>query len=80
MWKSCAFLHVHFFARTKKVRYNLLLRITRNFISRLSMSGAFKLPNDFWSSLQVTPQDIENLHSFLFERETPLTLRDLTAE
>ena len=44
------------------------------------MSGAFKLPNDFWSSLQVTPQDIENLHSFLFERETPLTLRDLTAE
>ena len=44
------------------------------------MSGAFKLPNDFWSSLQVTPQDVENLHSFLFERETPLTLRDLTAE
>ena len=44
------------------------------------MSGAFKLPNEYWSSLQVTPQDVENLHTFLFERETPLTVRDLSAE
>ena len=44
------------------------------------MSGAFKLPNEYWSSLQVTPQDVENLHNFLFEREIPLTVRDLSAE
>lgn len=44
------------------------------------MSGAFKLPNDFWSTLQVSPQDVENLHSFLFERETPLTSRELVVE
>ena len=44
------------------------------------MSSAFKLPNEYWSSLQVTPQDVENLHSFLFDRETPLTVRDLSVE
>ncbi|MBI5964180.1 MAG: hypothetical protein HY863_11945 [Chloroflexi bacterium] len=44
------------------------------------MSSAFKLPNEYWSSLQVTPQDVENLHTFLFERETPLTVRDLSME
>ena len=44
------------------------------------MSSVFKLPNEYWSSLQVTPHDVENLHAFLFERETPLTARDLTAE
>ena len=44
------------------------------------MAGAFSLPNEYWLSLQVTPQDVENLHTFLFERETPLTTRDLSAE
>jgi hypothetical protein len=44
------------------------------------MSGAFLLPNEYWLSLQVTPQDVENLHTFLFERETPLAMRDLCAE
>ncbi|MBI5351775.1 MAG: hypothetical protein HZB50_03970 [Chloroflexi bacterium] len=44
------------------------------------MSSAFKLPNEYWSSLQVAPQDIENLHNFLFDRETPLTSRDLSIE
>jgi hypothetical protein len=44
------------------------------------MSGAFLLPNEYWLSLQVTPQDVENLHTFLFERETPLATRDLCAE
>ncbi len=44
------------------------------------MSSAFKLPNEYWSSLQVTPQDVENLHTFLFDRETPLTVRDLSME
>ncbi len=44
------------------------------------MSGALLLPNEYWLSLQVTPQDVENLHNFLFERETPLATRDLCAE
>jgi hypothetical protein len=43
------------------------------------MTGAFSLPSDYWTSLQITPQDVENLHTHLFERETPLTARDLTS-
>jgi hypothetical protein len=44
------------------------------------MAGAFSLPTEYWSFIQITPQDVENLHNFLFERETPLTARDLTVE
>jgi len=55
-------------------------RTKRKFISRLSMAGAFSLLNEYWLSLQITPQDVENLHTFLFERETPLTTRDLALE
>ena len=44
------------------------------------MAGAFSLPNEYWLSIQITQQDVENLHTFLFERETPLTARDLTVE
>ena len=44
------------------------------------MAGAFKLPNEYWLSVQVTPQDVENLHTFLFERETPLKTSDLASE
>jgi hypothetical protein len=44
------------------------------------MSGALLLPNEYWLSLQITPQDVENLHTVLFERETPLAVRDLCAE
>jgi len=44
------------------------------------MSGVLLLPNEYWLSLQVTPQDVENLHTVLFERETPLAVRDLCAE
>jgi hypothetical protein len=43
------------------------------------MTVAFSLPNEYWTNLQITPQDVENLHTFLFERETPLTTRDLSA-
>ncbi|MEW6405023.1 MAG: hypothetical protein AB1649_24775 [Chloroflexota bacterium] len=38
----------------------------------------FSLPTDYWTSIQITPQDVENLHTYLFERETPLTAQDLT--
>jgi hypothetical protein len=44
------------------------------------MAGAFSLPTEYWSFIQITPQDVENLHNFLFERETPLTVRDLVVE
>lgn len=44
------------------------------------MAGAFSLPTEYWSFTQITPLDIENLHNFLFERETPLTARDLSLE
>ena len=44
------------------------------------MSGVLSLPNEYWSSIQVTPQDVENLQTVLFERETPLSARDLCAE
>jgi len=44
------------------------------------MVGEFKLPNDYWTSLQVTPKDVENLHTYLFEHETPLTSGDLASE
>lgn len=44
------------------------------------MSGVLSLPKEYWSSLQVSPQDVENLHTVLFERETPLSTRDLCAE
>jgi hypothetical protein len=42
------------------------------------MAGAFTLPKEYRSTIQITPQDIENLHTHLFERETPLTVHDLS--
>ncbi len=44
------------------------------------MIVAFKLPSEYWQDIQVTPKDVENLHTLLFERETPLTTRDLVSE
>lgn len=41
------------------------------------MTSAFSLSNDYWLNLQITPQDVENLQTILFEQETPLTARDL---
>jgi hypothetical protein len=43
------------------------------------MAGAFSLPTDYWTSLQITPQDVDNLHTYLFERETPLMANDLAS-
>jgi hypothetical protein len=33
----------------------------------------------YWDNLQITRQDVEYLHTYLFENETPLTARELTA-
>ena len=43
------------------------------------MASAFSLPADYWSTLQITKQDVESLNTYLFEAETPLTARDLTS-
>jgi len=32
---------------------------------------------DSWAEIQITPHDIESLHNYLFEHETPLTTREL---
>ncbi len=41
------------------------------------MAGAFSLPADYWDKLEITPKDVEAVHSHLFEVETPLTTREL---
>jgi len=35
------------------------------------------LPADYWQTLQINKKDIELLHNYLFESETPLTAREL---
>jgi hypothetical protein len=35
------------------------------------------ISTDYWTDLQITHQDVEFLHNHLFERETPLTAREL---
>src|SRR5690349_3059177 len=42
------------------------------------MAGAFTLPKEYWSKIQITPQEIEHLQAYLFECETPLSTRDLS--
>jgi len=44
------------------------------------MAGKFKLPTEYWKSIQVTSEDVDNLHTHLFEREMPLTIGDLVLE
>lgn len=42
------------------------------------MASIFSLPADYWKTLEITKQDVEILHTHLFEIETPLTARDLS--
>ncbi len=42
------------------------------------MAGAFTLPKEYWTKIQITPQEIEHLQAYLFECETPLFTRDLS--
>src|SRR5688572_7451945 len=42
------------------------------------MAGAFTLPKEYWTKIQITPQEIEHLQAYLFECETPLSTRDLS--
>jgi hypothetical protein len=43
------------------------------------MAGDPLNTTDYWNNLQVTRQDVEFLHNHLFEKETPLTPRELVA-
>ena len=43
------------------------------------MASASLIPADYWKNLQPTPQDIEFLHTHLFELETPLTTNELVS-
>ena len=35
------------------------------------------ISTDYWTSVQITKQDIDHLHNYLFDLETPLTAREL---
>jgi len=35
------------------------------------------ISTDSWAEIQITPHDVESLHNYLFEHETPLTTREL---
>ncbi|HJR81145.1 MAG TPA: hypothetical protein VJ821_13815 [Anaerolineales bacterium] len=37
------------------------------------------ISTDYWTDLQISQQDVEFLHNYLFEYETPLTARELVA-
>ena len=37
------------------------------------MASTFSLPADYWKTLEITKQDVEILHTHLFEAEAPLT-------
>lgn len=41
------------------------------------VSIPLKLPADYWQTFQVNKKDIEYLHNYLFESETPMTAREL---
>ena len=41
------------------------------------MPSTLSLSGDYWSSLQITSQDLESLQTHLFEVETPLTAGEL---
>jgi len=41
------------------------------------VSIPLSIPAEYWQSLQVSKNDIEFLHNYLFESETPMTAREL---
>lgn len=43
------------------------------------MASAPLIPAEYWKNLQPTQQDIESLHTHLFELETPLTTNELVS-
>lgn len=43
------------------------------------MAGDSLTSSDYWNDLQINWQDVEYLHTYLFEHETPLTTHELVA-
>ena len=41
------------------------------------MSPNSMFPTDYWTTFQISRQDVEFLHNYLFEQEVPLTTREL---
>lgn len=41
------------------------------------MSSDSLFSTEYWANIQITRQDVEFLHNYLFEHETPLTAREL---
>ena len=41
------------------------------------VSIPLSIPADYWQTLQIGKTDIEFLHNYLFESETPMTAREL---
>src|SRR5215216_3757118 len=37
------------------------------------------ISTEYWTDIQITRQDVEFLHNYLFEHETPLTARELVS-
>ena len=37
------------------------------------------ISTEYWTDIQITPQDVEFLHNYLFEHEIPLTARELVS-
>jgi hypothetical protein len=37
------------------------------------------ISSEYWTNIQITQQDVEFLHNYLFEHETPLTARELVS-
>ncbi len=37
------------------------------------------ISTEYWTNIQITPQDVEFLHTYLFEHEIPLTARELVS-
>lgn len=43
------------------------------------IKNSLTLPADYWQTLKISKSDVEFLHNYLFEEETPLTVKDLVA-
>ena len=43
------------------------------------MASESTTSSEYWNDLQISRQDVEYLHTYLFEQETPLTTRELVA-
>jgi len=48
-----------------------------NNIQGIGMASEPLITTESWADIQITKQDVEFLHNYLFEHESPLTTREL---